>query len=135
MMEAEYMTLSNATRETLTRQQLFEELCISSASKSVIILTDNQTAFNISENPANYRQTKHIDIHYHAIRHYIHDRKIEIDYISSNYQSTDIFIKTLEYSKHLRFCQMMNLRNNFEAFEDIEFIRNLEDYDEDYDDE
>ena len=30
---------------------------------------------------------------------------------------------------------MMSLRNNFEAFEDIELIRNLKDYDEDYDNE
>src|SRR5947207_13552790 len=116
MMKVEYMTLSDVIRETLARQQLFEELHIFSISKSVIILINNQTAFNISENPANYRQAKHIDIHYHAIKHYIHDQKIEIDYISFNYQFIDIFIKIFEYSKHLRFCQMMNLRNNFEAF-------------------
>ena len=134
-MKAKYMILSNIARETLARRQLFEELHIPSASKSVIILINNQTAFNISENPANYRQAKHIDIHYHIVRHYIRDRKIEIDYIPSNYQLADIFIKALENPKHLRFCQMMNLYNNFEAFEDVELIRNLEDYDEDYDDE
>src|SRR5947207_3646691 len=130
MMKAEYMTLSNTAREALARRQLFEELHILSASKSVTILINNQTALNISENPANYRQAKHINIRYHTIKHYIHDRKIEIDYISFNYQLADIFIKALEYSKHLRFCQMMSLRNNFEAFEDIELIRNLKDYDD-----
>ena len=129
-MEAEYMALSDAAREALARRQLFEELHISSASKSVTILTNNQIALNISENPANYRQAKHIDIHYHAIKHYIHDRKIEIDYISFNYQLADIFTKALENPKHLRFCQMMDLRNNFEAFENVELIRNLEDYDD-----
>ena len=67
------MTLSDAAREALTRQQLFEELHILSASKPVTILIDNQIALNISENPANYRQAKYIDIHYHAVRHYIHD--------------------------------------------------------------
>ena len=130
MMEAEYMTLSNTAREALARRQLFEELHILSASKSVTILINNQTALNISENPANYRQAKHINIRYHTIKHYIHDRKIEIDYIFSNYQFTDIFIKVLEYSKHLRFCQMMNLRNNFEAFKNVELIKNLKDYDD-----
>ena len=71
-MEAEYMTLSDAARETLARQQLFEELHILFASKSVTILTNNQIALNISENPTNYRQDKYIDIHYHTIKHYIH---------------------------------------------------------------
>ena len=130
MIEVEYMALSDAARETLARQQLFEELCISSTSKSVIILINNQTALNISENPANYRQAKHIDIRYHAIKHYIRDQKIEIDYIPSNYQPADIFIKVLENPKHLRFYQMMSLRNNFEAFENVELIRNLKDYDD-----
>ena len=129
-MEAEYMALSDAAREALARRQLFEELRIPSASKPVTILTNSQITLNISENPANYRQAKHIDIRYHAVRHYIRDRKIEIDYIPSNYQSADIFIKALENPKHLRFCQMMGLRNNFEAFEDVELIKNLEDYDD-----
>ena len=81
------MTLSDATREALPRLQLFEELHILSASKPVIILINSQIVLDISENPVNYHQAKHIDIHYHAVRHYIHERKIEIDYILSNYQS------------------------------------------------
>src|SRR5436305_8448190 len=31
----------------------------------------------------------------------------------------DIFIKALEHQKHHRFCQMIGLRNSFEAFDDI----------------
>src|SRR5438045_5819713 len=129
-MEAEYMALSDAAREALARRQLFEELRIPSASKPVTILTDSQTALDISENPANYRQAKHIDIRYHAVRHYIRDRKIEIDYIPSNYQSADIFTKALGPSKHHRFCQTLGLRNSFEAFDDIELTNDFEhDYD------
>src|SRR5437762_1409292 len=60
MMKIEYMALSDAAREILARRQLFEELHIPSASKPVTILIDNQTAFNISENPANYRRESHI---------------------------------------------------------------------------
>jgi hypothetical protein len=103
-MEAECMVLSDAAREALARLQLFEELRIPSASKPVTILTDSQTALDISENSANYRQAKHIDIRYHAVRHYIHDGKIEIDYIPSNYQPADIFTKALGHVKHLRLC-------------------------------
>ena len=124
------MALSDASREALARRQLFKELCIPSASKPVTILTDSQTALDISENSANYHQAKHIDIHYHAVRHYIRKGKIKIDYIPSNYQPADIFTKALGHSKHHRFCQMIGLCNNFETFEDLELVRDLE---EDYD--
>ena len=125
-MEAEYMALSDAAREALAQRQLFEELRIPSASKPVTLLTDSQTVLDISENPANYRKAKHIDIRYHAVRHYIRERKIEIDYIPSSYQPADIFTKALGHSKHHRFCQMMGLRNTFEAFDDIELVKDLE---------
>ena len=86
---------------------------------------------DISENPTNYRQTKHIDIYYYAVRHYIYDEKIEIDYIPSNYQPVDIFIKTLGHAKHLRFCQLLDLRNSFEAFDDLELRYLEEEYEDD----
>ena len=120
------MALSDPAREALARRQLFEELRLPSASKPVTILTDSQTALDISENPANYCQTRHIDIRYHAV-HYIHERKIEIDYIPSNYQLAHIFAKALEPSKYRRFCQMMGLCNSFQAFEDLEPMKDLED--------
>jgi len=66
-----------------------------------------QSALDISENPAKHRQTKHIDIRYHAIRRYIHDRKIEVDYIPSEYQSANLFTKALENPKHQRFCYII----------------------------
>jgi hypothetical protein len=121
-MEAEYMAISDAAREALARKQLFEELRIPSAQKPITILTDSQTALDISDNPAKYRQAKHIDVRYHAVRHYIHDGKIEVDYIPSNYQPADIFTKALSPTKHQRFCHMIGLRNSHEAFDDIEYI-------------
>src|SRR5436305_6824472 len=51
-MEAEYMALSDAAREALARKQLFQELGMPSASRPVTILTDSQTALDISDNPA-----------------------------------------------------------------------------------
>jgi Reverse transcriptase (RNA-dependent DNA polymerase) len=115
-MESEYMALSDAAREALARKQFFEELQIPSASRPVPLLTDSQTALEISDNPAKYRQAKHIDVRYHAVRHYIHDSKIQIDYIPSAYQPADIFTKALEATKHQRFCRMIGLCNSYEAF-------------------
>ena len=110
------MALSDVAREAIARKQFFQELQIPSAIRSVPLLTDSQTALEILDNPAKYRQAKHIDVHYHAVRHYIHDGKIQIDYIPSTHQPADIFTKALETMKHQRFCRMISLHNSYEAF-------------------
>ena len=61
----------------------------------ITILSDSQAALDISENPTKYRQAKHIDIKYHAVRHYLRERKIQVDYVPSEYQVADIFTKAL----------------------------------------
>ena len=50
-------------------------------SHPITMLSDSQSAIDISENLAKYRQAKHLDIRYHAIRHYIHEHTINVDYI------------------------------------------------------
>ena len=97
--------------------QLFRCAQIPSATRTVPLLTESQTALEISDNPAKYRQAKHIDIGYHAVRHYIHDGKMQVDYIPSAYQPADIFTKALENTKHQRFSRMIGLRNSYKAFE------------------
>jgi hypothetical protein len=114
-MEAEYMALSDAARESLARKQFFHELRLPSGEKPVTLLSDSQSALDISENPAKYRQAKHIDIRYHAIRHYIHDGKIEVDYIPSERQPADLFTKALGPTKHQQFCHTIGLCNSYEA--------------------
>ena len=115
-MESEYMALSDAAREALARKQFFCELRIPSGEHPITILSDGQSALDISENPAKYRKAKHIDIQYHAIRHYIHDSKIEADYIPMEYQPADLFTKALGTTKHQRFSGMIGLHNSYEAF-------------------
>src|SRR5436305_2981501 len=103
------------SREALARKQFFHELRLPSGEKPVTLLSDSQSALDISENPAKYRQAKHIDIRYHAIRHYIHDGKIEVDYIPSERQPADLFTKALGPTKHQQFCHTICLRNSYEA--------------------
>lgn len=72
--DAEYMALADAAREAIARIQFFQELNIPSAP--VLILADSQTAIDIVDGTAiNHIKTKHIDIRYHALRHYIQETK------------------------------------------------------------
>ena len=73
-MESEYIALSDTTCEAITQKQFFQELQIPSAIRHVPLLTDSQTALDISDNPAKYRQAKHIDVRYHAVRS-LHSRQ------------------------------------------------------------
>ena len=99
-MELEYMALSDATREAIARKQFFKELQVPSAIRPVPLLTNSQTALDISDNLTKYRQAKHIDVCYYAVRHYIYDGKIQIDYIPSVYQLVDLFTKVLGATKY-----------------------------------
>jgi hypothetical protein len=110
-MEAEYMALSDASREALAMKQFGQELSVPSSSTPITILTDNQS---VAENPANYRRAKHIDIRYHAIRHYLRNDLITVDYVPSNAQAADILTKALGPLKHHECVQFLGLRNSYE---------------------
>jgi hypothetical protein len=69
------MAISDASREAIVRIQFFQELGIS--SEPILILADSQTALDIADGTAvNHRKAKHIDIKYHAIRHYIQEERV-----------------------------------------------------------
>ena len=82
--------------------------------RPIIILSDNQSALEIAENPANYRRAKHIDIRYHAIRHYLRNSLITVDFVPSNAQAADIFTKALGPLKHHECVRLLGLRNSYE---------------------
>ena len=56
------MALSDAARETIAWKQFFQELQIPSAIRPVPLLTDSQTALEISDNPVKYCPAKHINV-------------------------------------------------------------------------
>ena len=86
--EAEYMALWDASWKVLTRKQFGQELKVPSSSSLITNLSDNQSALEIAENPANYHQAKHIDIQYYAICHYL--------WKQSNYSG----LHTIQHTSH-----------------------------------
>ena len=108
--DAEYMAISDASREALARIQFFQELNISTAS--ILVLSDSKTALEIANGTAlNYRKAKHIDIKYHAIRHYIQEDKIQVNHVPGTENIADIFTKALGPQLHQRFVNDMGMRN------------------------
>jgi len=106
-MEAEYMALSDAVHEALARTYIFEELGI--VLPAPAILSDNQPALAIVDNPTNHRRAKHIDLRYHHIRQVYHDGQIALGYISTQNQTADILTKALSTNAHYRCIQLLRL--------------------------
>ena len=56
---------------------------------------DNAITINLSKNPIQHSRTKHIDIRHHFLRNHIQNGDISLEFIDTNNQLTDIFIKPL----------------------------------------
>ena len=98
----------------LARKQFGQELKVYSSSSPITILSDNQSALNIAENPVNYCKAKYIDIQYHAIHYYLQNELITVDYMSTNEQAADIFTKPLGPLQHNQCMKLLGLRNLYE---------------------
>jgi hypothetical protein len=96
--EAEYMSLSDASREAIARHQLFEELGI--PSMPAPLLSDNQGALTITEDPTQHHQVKHIRVRYHFIRDAYRQELISIGYVPTADQVADILTKPLHAPAH-----------------------------------
>lgn len=55
---------------------------------------DNQGCIYLCKNPESKR-TKHVDIKYHHVREKVWSKQVELKYIPSKLQKTDIFTKPL----------------------------------------
>ena len=103
--EAEYMAITDATKEILwTRQLLKEILNVVHEDDSTykdkqmpysLIYTDNQAAKAISENDTHHNKTKHIDVRYRFIQQHVNNNDIKIEWIPTQQQQADILTKAV----------------------------------------
>ena len=56
---------------------------------------DNTSAIIVSKNPIFHSKTKHIPIKYHFLREEVTNQIVQVHYIPTTEQITDIFTKTL----------------------------------------
>ena len=82
----------NAATQCVWLQDILRELNVALDSPTVI-WCDNQSTINISIDPVQRQRTKHIEIHMHYIRGFVHDRVIALQYCPSTKQTVGIFTK------------------------------------------
>jgi hypothetical protein len=61
----------------------------------ILIRCDNTSAMSLSKNLIQHSRTKHIEIRYHFIRDHVQKGDIELEFVSTNHQWAEIFIKPL----------------------------------------
>ena len=104
--EAEYISLSEALRETIPVMELLKELKTKNlgtyVSKSTIHCTafeDNSGALELAMFPKIRPRTKHINIKYHHFRSAVRTGEISVRAIDTKQQLTDIFTKPLDQNQ------------------------------------
>jgi hypothetical protein len=105
--EAEYISISTVAKEAKWLRVLESEISI--ISKPMIIYEDNESTKKLAENWIINDRSKHIDVRYHFIRHEIERRNISIMSIATNYQTADIFTKSLGPILHQRHTKALGL--------------------------
>lgn len=95
--EAEYMSISDSSRETLWCLNLLNELKVK-VNLPIEVHCDNMSAIAISKNDGHHQRTKHIDIRHHFVRELAKKGTIRIIWIPTKEQTADIFTKSVSSS-------------------------------------
>ena len=76
---------------------------------TIVVYCDNSSTINISKNPIQYSNTKHIEIRYHFIRDLVERKIVALEYIPTKRQNDDIFTKPLDRSKFKTLRQVIGV--------------------------
>jgi hypothetical protein len=120
--EAEYIAAGHCYAQLLWMRQTLRDYGYKLSK--VPLLCDNESAIRMVDNPVEHSRTKHIDIWYHFMRdidiwyHFMRDHQqkgdIEIAYVSTHNQLSDIFTKPLDektFSKLRNELNILDSRN------------------------
>ena len=101
--EAEYMALKEAIKEFVWLQSLFQEIESLRTGSTKILLTDNQSAIDLSKNPEYHARSKHIDIQYHYVREITQNGQVTLKYVPTKENIADVFTKPLSPAVFAKF--------------------------------
>jgi len=106
--EAEYIALSEASREAMWLRHLYGELGYIQ-EKPTLLIGDNNGSIAMAKNPQFHKQTKHVEIHWHWVRNLVQDGLITINSCRDPEQTADILTKSLLRQKHAKHTKELGL--------------------------
>jgi hypothetical protein len=109
--EAEYMALSDASKEAVFLIGYLKELGFQSLA-NVVVFNDNQGAGKLTENSVYHARSKHIDVRYHFIRDAVKKHPIKILYLPTEEMIADVLTKALPKENHDRCILGLGLQSD-----------------------
>jgi hypothetical protein len=101
--EAEYITAGSCCAQILWMKATLKDFGIN--FKNVPLLSDNESAMKLTNNPVQHQRTKYIDVHHHFIRDHQQKGDIAIESVGTEDQLADLFTKPLDEK---RFHKLKN---------------------------
>ena len=101
--EAEYVAISEVCAEVVFLKQVLEFLGVK-LDLPIIVRVDNVGAIYLANNAVSGPRMKHVDIRYHFVRDLIEEGTIEISFVKSEENDSDVFTKNLGeelFKKHI----------------------------------
>ena len=100
--EAEFISLSDATKEVLWITYFLDELQI--PYETPTIFTDSKSAMEWSKNACHHQRTKHVALKYFFVRDEVTSRRVKVAYISTKDNVADLLTKntTIGVYKYLQ---------------------------------
>ena len=85
----------------------YEAICLKQLLKDVsdptMIYCDNLSSIQLAKNPVFLTRTKHIEVHCQLVREHVLSSEVELVYVPTDRQATDIFTKPLGPDKLRQF--------------------------------
>jgi len=110
--EAEYMALTEATKEAMYLRGFLSELNLSAPGR-VRMMNDNRGALLLAQNHTFHARTKHVDARHHFVRQALHEGLVEIDHLPSGEMPADFLTKGLPREKHHRCLRQIGVGTIF----------------------
>jgi len=107
--EAEYIAQTHAAKEGIWLRAFVEEIR-GPSNRPMTINCDNQGAIALAKDNKFHSRTKHIDLRYHFIREAVDDGKINVNYIPTEENISDILTKALPKPKFQMFVEKLGMR-------------------------
>ena len=100
--KAKYIAADSCCTQLLWMQKLLFDYGI--RQEHLTIYCDNTNAIDISKNPVQHSQTKHMEIRHHFIQELVEDGTLSLEFIHTDDQKADLFTKPLD-SKRFEFLR------------------------------
>jgi hypothetical protein len=106
--ELELVALDSAAREAMWITSLFDQLK-KPIQLPLQLWEDNQGTINITRNPVNHPGTKHIAVRYFAVRDWIQEGRLKVEYMKTSEMLADALTKPLNGARLREMCLGMGM--------------------------